>query len=313
MRPPLVKSSHGTLAELTTVTPNDHRRILLRNIISRIALSIWYASLPYLSRQAVATASHLMTFGGNFKQGNKRMTRHMKARQAAKPKAKVPSLTTIAIQRPPALAKIVAERIRDAIIFGTLGLGESVSEERLASTLGVSRTPVREALTLLQLQGLVDIIPQRGSFVFKPTQADIEELCEFRAMVETGALRLALVKNQAETIRDLQAAQDALEQAEQKNDWVTAARADADFHAALFKYCGNRPLVNAYDLIAGRIGAARFFARRSGTSKRKTGDEHTAIIEAMKRNKAEAAVTLLTEHIFAMPVRFAEIAATEQS
>lgn len=241
------------------------------------------------------------------------MPRRLKTRQGSGPskKASPPSLTTISVDRRPALATIVANQIRDAIIFGTLGLGESVSEERLASTLGVSRTPVREALTLLQLQGLVEILPQRGSFVFQPSQADIEELCQFRAMVEVGALRLALAKDKLQTIIDLEAAQDALALAEDISDWVSAARADAEFHSTFFKYCGNRPLVDAYNMIAGRIGAARFFARQSGTSKRNTGAEHTMIIEAIKRDEIEASVDILTRHIFAMPVRFAEIASVK--
>lgn len=241
------------------------------------------------------------------------MTHRLKARKAGEPskKASPPSLTTISVERRPALATIVADQIRDAIIFGTLGLGESVSEERLASTLGVSRTPVREALTLLQLQGLIEILPQRGSFVFQPSQADIEELCQFRTMVEVGALRLALAKDKAQTVNDLQAAQDALARSEEISDWVSAARADAEFHSTFFKYCGNRPLVDAYNMIAGRIGAARFFARQSGTSKRNTGAEHTMIIEAIKRNDIETAVDILTRHIFAMPVRFAEITSVE--
>src|SRR6185503_16160600 len=87
-------------------------------------------------------------------------------------------LGAIAARRAPALASLVEERLRDAIMYGALGLGEAISEDRLATMLGVSRTPVREALTALQLQGLVVIQPQRGSFVFEPTERDLAEICE---------------------------------------------------------------------------------------------------------------------------------------
>jgi DNA-binding GntR family transcriptional regulator len=231
------------------------------------------------------------------------MTRHTRVRRADEVRA--PTLTAIAVERRPALATIVADRIRDAIVFGELELGEAVSEERLASMLGVSRTPVREALTLLQLQGLIDIRPQRGSFVFQPTGTDLEELSQFRAMVETGALRLAYARHRAVTLKELQVAQDALAAAEDLDDWVSAARADADFHGALFRHCGNRVLVQAYDLIAGRIGAARFFARRSEDSRRSVGPEHRTIIKSFARGDVDGAADALTRHIVAMRERFA--------
>lgn len=218
----------------------------------------------------------------------------------------VPVLSAISIERRPALAAIVAERIRDAIVFGELALGEAISEERLATQFGVSRTPVREALSLLQLQGLVDVRPQRGSFVAHPTVADIEQLCQFRSMLETGALRLAFNRDATGTLHDLKAAQDRLARAEDHGDWIEAARADDAFHGALFRHCGNHVFAQAYDLIAGRIGAARFFARQSQVSKRRTGIEHRAIIKAFGRGSVDVAADALREHIEAMPARFAE-------
>ncbi len=240
------------------------------------------------------------------------MTNRAKRRQTIEPveyardATRRPKLTAISIERRPALAAIVADRIRDAIVYGELGLGEAVSEERLASMLGVSRTPVREALTHLQLQGLIDIRPQRGSFVFAPSKDDIKELCQFRAMVEIGALRLAYENDRAGALKALQLAQDTQVSAEQAGDWVTAARADAQFHTALLKHCGNRVLLQAYDLIAGRIGAARFFTRQCDVSRRRTGPEHRAIIKSFSRGDIEAAATALAGHIDAMPERFAE-------
>lgn len=239
------------------------------------------------------------------------MSRHLKAHRVEVTRAKAPkpmrssTLTAIEVERRPALATIVADRIKDAIIYGELGLGEAVSEERLATMLGVSRTPVREALTNLQLQGLIDIRPQRGSFVFQPTQQDIVELCQFRAMIETGALRLACGGDRSALAQELLAALDAEAAAEEKGDLAAAARADADFHATLFARCGNRVLVQAYALIAGRIGAARFFTRRSDLSRRRTGMEHRSIIRSIARGDVDAATRTLEDHIVAMPERFA--------
>src|SRR5215475_3197936 len=164
-----------------------------------------------------------------------------------------PQLGALVLERKPALAALVAERIRDAIMFGALSLGEAVSEERLATMLGVSRTPVREALTALQLQGLIVIQPQRGSFVFQPTEADVEQLCEVRSMLELEALKLAQARRHAATLQRLQAAEAEMEAAETAGDDRAAAKADADFHEALFANCGNRFLVQSYALVSGPI------------------------------------------------------------
>ena len=269
----------------------------------RLALAVRCGSIRYLSMQDdVDRYVELdLTMARRSKQS---LADH--ARCDSRPAA----LAVIDMARRPALATIVADRIRDAIISGELGLGEAVSEERLASMLGVSRTPVREALTHLQLQGLIDIRAQRGSFVFQPTFEDIVELCVFRAMLETGALRLAYAGKRAATLKDLQSAQQALSAAEAANDWGAAARADADFHQALFANSGNRALMQAYDLIAGRIGAARFFTRLSDQSLRRTGPEHRSIIRSFSRGDVEAACQTLTGHIAAMPHRFAEAQAS---
>jgi DNA-binding GntR family transcriptional regulator len=236
-----------------------------------------------------------------------RQNRRLRQASPTHQNKRAPALAAIEVERRPALATLVADRIRDAIIRGELALGEAISEERLATMLGVSRTPVREALSLLQLQGLVDVRPQRGSFVFQPSKADIEELCQFRAMVETGALKLAYDHDRDATLKALQIAQDALCEAEAAEDWAAAARADAEFHGAIFRHCGNPVFLQAYDLVAGRISAARFFTRQSKESQRRTQGEHRAIIKAFARGDVAGAVSALAEHIAAMPNRYAEV------
>lgn len=79
------------------------------------------------------------------------------------------------VEQPKSLVTIVEERLRNAIIDAEMGFGESLSEEALSEALGVSRTPVREALARLQLQGLVTIVPKKGTFVFAPTEEDVAE------------------------------------------------------------------------------------------------------------------------------------------
>src|SRR5690606_10952347 len=89
------------------------------------------------------------------------------------------------------LADRVATQLQDAIISGTPDLGETLSEEAIVDALEVSRTPVRQALQLLQSRGLVQIRPRSGTFVFEPSEKQIAEMTEFRVTLELQAARWA--------------------------------------------------------------------------------------------------------------------------
>ena len=105
----------------------------------------------------------------------------------------------LTIDRPRSLTATVAERLRQAIIDGDLPLGSELSEIGLAADLGVSRTPVREALAMLQLQGMVTIVPQKGTYVFMPTERDLVDLCEFRIVIESKAIYFAMARDRDAT------------------------------------------------------------------------------------------------------------------
>ena len=109
------------------------------------------------------------------------------------------------IARPRSLGALVVEQIRDLIITDKLGLGEQLSEQALAEQLGVSRTPVREAFLRLQTERLVEVKPQRGTFVFQYEMTELREMCELREVLETGALRVALGRDRDGLIKELRA------------------------------------------------------------------------------------------------------------
>jgi DNA-binding GntR family transcriptional regulator len=215
-------------------------------------------------------------------------------------------MRSLVLKRQPLLATQVADQVRDAITGGELKLGEAISEERIAAMLGVSRTPVREALTALQMQGLVVIQPQRGSFVFEPTNEDVGELCEYRAIIEVQAMRLAHARDAAAALAALKRAEAAQEHAEKAGNTVEAARADAAFHNAFFAACGNSLLDQAYLIASGRIGAIRFFARSSRHSRVKSNSDHRDIIRAFARGDLGKTEQVLTDHIMRMRLHFAD-------
>ncbi len=209
------------------------------------------------------------------------------------------------VARRPSLAAIVTERIRASIMEAELPLGSIVSEDKLAARLGVSRTPVREALTALALQGLIVIQPQRGSFVFLPSADDIAELCEFRMMMETHALVLSHTRVKAETLEALQRANGAMAAALRDENPLASARADATFHEALFDGCGNKHLVQAYSLVSGRIGALRSNLLHPDDVRMDSMAEHEQIVAAFAANDLLRAESVLSAHIFRMRERYA--------
>jgi DNA-binding GntR family transcriptional regulator len=221
------------------------------------------------------------------------------------------ALSSISVQRRPPLASIVAERIRDAIMYGELALGEAVSEEKLAARLGVSRTPVREALNALQLQGLVTIQPQRGSNVFSPSDQDLRDICDYRALIEIHAMRRAMHERRRETVALLNEADDQMLAADANGNATLAAKADAAFHDAFIQHGGNGLLSQGYLLVSGKVGAIRFFARQSSGTRRYANSEHRDIIAAFETGDLMRTETILSLHIANMRTHFLEaLAAT---
>lgn len=212
------------------------------------------------------------------------------------------------------LATHVADRLREAIVDGRFRLGEALSELTLAAALGVSRTPVREALTALQREGLIDIRPQAGSFVFLPSGEDVGELAEFRHVLEIAALRLAYVRRRQAMLGDLRQAMAAMEQARAAADARAFARADDAFHAGLVANSANEHLVGAYRLVAGRVAALRAHnLRATDAVRRGVLGEHRAIVAALAKGDLDGASGRLAEHLLRMRVRYRLPAAPDKA
>jgi DNA-binding GntR family transcriptional regulator len=203
------------------------------------------------------------------------------------------------------LAAQVAQRLRLAIQDGEFPLGEALSELKLAAWLGVSRTPVREALNALQVEGLIDIRPQSGSFVFAPSEESVGELSEFRRIIERAALRLCFARRKDETLGQMREASEAMEQAEAAGDVLAASRADTAFHQCIAENSANAFLIQSYGLISGRVAALRTHNNSGpGTLRVKGMREHRAIIAAFAKGELDAAELILDEHVARMRAGF---------
>jgi DNA-binding GntR family transcriptional regulator len=196
------------------------------------------------------------------------------------------------------LSLTIADRIRSAIVDAEFEFGENLSEDTLASAFEVSRTPVREALNLLQLEGLVNIVPKSGTYVFVPTMEDIAELCDYRIGLEQHAVALIPANALGATVDELKLQLTAMDAAIDAADMQAYGRADTQFHLAFFRHCGNRYLQNAYSLILGRVASLRthLAIRAEGEPDRSYGD-HSAMIALVAAGKREEIATMLATHI----------------
>lgn len=211
------------------------------------------------------------------------------------------------IDRPQSLAATVAERLKDAIIRRELSLGESLSEEKVAVAMDVSRTPVREAFTILQLQGLIDILPRRGSIVFKPDAHDLHLLVDYRLNLELLVSRMAAERSPEATYSALRSAISAMDTARENDDALGYANADTQFHNAFFENCGNQFFMEAFDIASGRIAALRaHLSAELELHRHTTYQEHVLIAEAVRERDLEKLGSAMTRHISAMEPNYAQ-------
>lgn len=196
------------------------------------------------------------------------------------------------LERPQLLTDLASERIREAVVAGQIKLGEQISEAQLSQSMGISKTPVREALHRLKMEGLVEIQPQRGTFVFKLGPAEVGQLCRFRAMVETAALREAVAHDKAELLRRLRAHVARMADAEQAGDMLQLSRIDMDFHFEFLACCPNAYLRSSYELIRYQLIALRTRSKIADQH-----DTHQVLLDAVAGDDIGRACALLQEHI----------------
>lgn len=201
------------------------------------------------------------------------------------------------IERPKSLTELVTETMRDWIISGRLELGSHLSEARLAKQLNVSRTPVREAINRLEIEGLLDVQPQRGSFVFELQPNELAKLCDARVCLETAALRSAL-KTDPQGLSDrLHAIVQRMAEAREQRDDSAYLALDTEFHQSLLDGSGNEFLNDAYQTIAQKMAAIRNRLGRHPDHMSKSFDEHVGLAAAVAKRAVDDSVDILIKHI----------------
>ncbi|WP_083399088.1 GntR family transcriptional regulator [Oceanisphaera psychrotolerans] len=208
------------------------------------------------------------------------------------------TVTTLkSITRPKSLTENVAENLRLSIVSGELSLGQPLSEASLSETFGVSKTPVREALFILKQEGLIDIIPQKGSFVFQPDEQSILELCNFRSYLEPVAIEEAMRNNPQAFLESLEICIVKMEHKFRNKDFKAFLLLDGEFHETFFKYCNNSFLKKSYHLVQYHIGAIRSHLTSTDTAFEEILNDHRFIYQKLSNGELEEAKSHLRSHV----------------
>lgn len=195
------------------------------------------------------------------------------------------------------LRDVVFNTLRQAILRGELKPGERLMEIALANRLGVSRTPVREAIRMLELEGLVNMIPRKGAQVAQITEQDLNDVLEVRLGLEELAVRFACERFTDEEIKELGLAVKEFEKKMKEDDLSAQAEADVKFHEIIYGATHNRRLVQIINNIREQMYRYRIEYLKDVESRKTLVKEHYEICDALNHRDAESAVEKMCIHI----------------
>ena len=195
------------------------------------------------------------------------------------------------------LRDVVFNTLRQAILKGELKPGERLMEIKLANKLGVSRTPIREAIRMLELEGLVIMKPRKGAEVAEITEKNLRDVLEVRGALEERAIRLACERIDTEGITNLKVAAKHFEAVLSSEDVTKIAEADVAFHDVIYLATQNRRLIQLLNNIREQMYRYRVEYLKQKECHAKLMEEHSAMIEAIESGDGREAEEITKRHI----------------
>ena len=195
------------------------------------------------------------------------------------------------------LRDVVFNTLRQAILTGDLKPGERLMEIHLANKLGVSRTPIREAIRKLELEGLVTMIPRRGAEVAQITEKSMNDVLEVRRAMDALCVELACDRISEEELAELKGACDAFAEAVKGGDIKVIAKADVALHDIIVQATGNRRLVQLINNLSEQMYRYRFEYLKDASRHQNLIEEHRMIYEGIVKRDREAASQAAKLHI----------------
>ena len=195
------------------------------------------------------------------------------------------------------LRDVVFKTLRQAILTGELKPGERLMEIHLANRLGVSRTPIREAIRKLELEGLVTMIPRRGAEVAQITAKSLKDVLEVRKALDALAIELACERIKDEELIELETACKKFEEATVTKDARLIAKADVDLHHIIVKASRNEKLDLMVNNLAEQMYRYRYEHVKDATQHQRLIEEHKVILNYLKAKNQKNASDAVKLHI----------------
>lgn len=195
------------------------------------------------------------------------------------------------------LRDVVFNTLRRAILRGELKPGERLMEIQLANKLGVSRTPIREAIRKLELEGLVLMIPRKGAEVAEITEKNLRDVLEVRCALEELAVQLACDRIDEDGLKELRNAADTFRKVLDSDDITQIAQADVDFHDVIFKATDNKRLIQLLNNLREQMYRYRIEYLKKKECYPQILHEHQEIIESIAGRDKERATNVTGIHI----------------
>ncbi|WP_312061139.1 GntR family transcriptional regulator [Anaerotignum sp.] len=195
------------------------------------------------------------------------------------------------------LRDVVFHTLREAILVGKLVPGERLMENQLADKLGVSRTPVREALRMLALENLVELVPRKGAQVLDMSEKDIVNILEVRGALESLATSIACVKMKKEDLQQLKKLEGEFERAIDDSDLERIIQLDEDFHDLILKSTENDKLAQIYQNLRIQLYRYRMAHLKADSTIPAVVAHHRGILRAIENHDAEEGATVAHGHI----------------
>ncbi|MCD7867296.1 MAG: GntR family transcriptional regulator [Clostridiales bacterium] len=195
------------------------------------------------------------------------------------------------------LREVVFTTLRQAILKGELKPGERLMEIALAEKLGVSRTPVREAMRKLEQEGLVVMVPRKGAHVANITEKDLNDVLEVRMTLENMAIEKACKLIDEEGLERLRDAAETFERVTREDNLVHRAEADVEFHEAIYKAADNKRLNQALNNLREQIYRYRVEYLKEEETLEQLVKEHKEITEAISLRDVKRAQSIMYNHL----------------
>lgn len=195
------------------------------------------------------------------------------------------------------LRDVVFNTLREAILKGDLQPGERLMELQLAAKLGVSRTPIREAIRMLEQEGLAITIPRKGAEVAKMTLKGMEDVLEIREALDELAVQLACTRITEEQLGLLKDRKKEFELSLKSGKLKAIAEADVKFHDVIYEATGNPKLVNLLNNLREQIYRYRVEYLKNAQNHPVLIREHESIYQALIKRDRDAAMVSIREHV----------------